>query len=108
MRAAFRADARRADADRRRAADRAWRDSDLREAADRFSRFSAPFTARERRDEGRRRRWDARLADAALRLVLDFALAGGFPSFTPERLAFDSPMAIACFVDRAPCLPSRM
>src|SRR6185369_2133098 len=26
---------------------------------------------------------------------------------TPERRAFDSPMAMACFVDRAPCFPSR-
>ena len=32
---------------------------------------------------------------------------GGF-SLTPERRAFDRPMAIACFVDRAPCFPSRM
>ncbi|PYO46704.1 MAG: hypothetical protein DMD72_12050 [Gemmatimonadetes bacterium] len=27
---------------------------------------------------------------------------------TPARRAFDSPMAIACSVDRAPCFPSRM
>src|SRR5207244_3445354 len=32
-------------------------------------------------------------------------LGGG--SFTPARRALDSPMAIACFVERAPCLPSR-
>jgi len=50
----------------------------------------------------------ARLAEAALRFVLAFALAGGRPSFTPARRAFDKPMAIACFVERAPCLPSRM
>jgi hypothetical protein len=31
---------------------------------------------------------------------------GGF-SLTPERRAFDKPIAIACFVDRAPCLPFR-
>jgi len=27
--------------------------------------------------------------------------------FTPARRAFDKPIAIACFVDRAPCFPSR-
>ena len=32
----------------------------------------------------------------------------GADSFTPARRAFESPIAIACFVDRAPCLPSRM
>jgi len=26
---------------------------------------------------------------------------------TPARRAFDKPIAIACFVDRAPCFPSR-
>src|SRR5439155_22076008 len=31
---------------------------------------------------------------------------GGF-NFTPARRAFERPMAIACLVDRAPCLPSR-
>jgi hypothetical protein len=35
------------------------------------------------------------------------ALDGGGGSFTPARRAFDNPIAIACFVDRAPCLPSR-
>jgi hypothetical protein len=27
---------------------------------------------------------------------------------TPDRLALERPMAIACSVERAPCLPSRM
>ncbi len=49
----------------------------------------------------------ARDALAALRLVDRFALAGGRPSFTPDRRAFERPMAIACLVERAPCLPSR-
>ena len=40
--------------------------------------------------------------------LLGKALAGGRPSLTPARRAFDRPMAIACFVERAPCLPSRM
>jgi hypothetical protein len=51
-------------------------------------------------------RFAARVADAALRLVVLFALGGGAGSFTPARRAFDRPMAIACFVDRAPCFPS--
>jgi hypothetical protein len=33
-------------------------------------------------------------------------LGGG--SFTPALRAFDSPIAIACLVERAPCLPRRM
>jgi hypothetical protein len=49
----------------------------------------------------------ARRADSALRFVDAFALAGGFGSFTPARRAFDSPIAMACFAERAPCLPSR-
>jgi hypothetical protein len=36
-----------------------------------------------------------------------FPFVGG-GSLTPARRAFESPMAIACFVDRAPCLPLRM
>ena len=32
----------------------------------------------------------------------------GSDFFTPARLAFERPMAIACLVERAPCLPSRM
>jgi len=39
--------------------------------------------------------------------VLAFARRG-VRSFTPARRAFESPIAIACFVDRAPCFPSRM
>jgi hypothetical protein len=42
----------------------------------------------------------------ALRFVAAFARRGG-RSFTPERRAFDRPMAMACFVDFAPCFPSR-
>ena len=40
-------------------------------------------------------------------LVVAFALAGGRGRLTPARLAFDRPIAIACFADRAPCSPSR-
>ncbi len=32
----------------------------------------------------------------------------GGGSFTPARLALESPMAMACSVERAPCFPSRM
>lgn len=108
MRAARRADARRADAGRRRAADRACLLSAFREAAPRPSRFNARRTALPRRGDGLRRRPFALLADFALRRVVDFDPRGGGPSLTPERRAFDNPIAIACFVDRAPCLPSRM
>jgi len=81
----------------------------LRDAALRPSRLSARDVARERRADGCfRPRRPARLADAALRFVLRFALAGGRGSFTPDRRAFDRPIAIACFVDCAPCFPSRM
>jgi hypothetical protein len=54
-----------------------------------------------------RRRRAAREALAALRFAPGEALAGGFGNRTPARRALDSPMAMACFVDRAPCLPSR-
>jgi hypothetical protein len=47
------------------------------------------------------------VALAALRLVSGVAVEGGVGSFTPARRAFESPIAIACLVDRAPCLPSR-
>jgi len=39
--------------------------------------------------------------------LLDVCPSGG-RSFTPARRALERPMAIACFVDRAPCLPLRM
>jgi hypothetical protein len=108
VRTALRAAALRCEGERRRAAERAWRESDLRDAARRPSRFSALRVARERRGDGLACRRPARLADAALRLVVSFALAGGGGRLTPDRRAFESPIAIACFVDRAPCLPSRM
>jgi hypothetical protein len=108
VRAARSAAALRAAADRRRAAPRACRARDFREAARRPSRFSAREIARDRVAAGRRRpRRPARLAAAALSFVFLFALAGGRRSFTPDRRALESPMAIACFVDRAPCLPWR-
>jgi hypothetical protein len=107
VRVALRAAALRAAADRRRAADLAWRASALCDAADRGSRFNARFTARDRRGDGRVRFWLARVADLALCFVRSLALGGGDGSFTPARRAFESPIAIACFADAAPCLPSR-
>jgi hypothetical protein len=109
VRAARRATCRLDDAERRRAVVRAWRESAFREAALRPSRLSAREVARDRLADGRfRPRVPARLAEAALRFVLRLALFGGAGSFTPERRAFERPIAIACFVDAAPCLPSRM
>jgi hypothetical protein len=107
VRAAFRAAALREAADRRRAVLFAWRDSAFRDAALRPSRFRARSVARERAGDGRARLRPARLAEAALFLVEAFAVFGG-GSLTPARRAFDRPIATACFVDRAPCLPSRM
>jgi hypothetical protein len=77
VRTAFRADALRADADRRRAALLAWRESERLEAAPRPSRFNALLIARERRDAGRALRRAARLADFALSFVVRLADAGG-------------------------------
>ena len=48
------------------------------------------------------------LSRLAPSFVRSLALFGGGGSFTPARRAFDRPMAIACFAERAPCLPSRM
>jgi hypothetical protein len=85
----------------------AWRDSAFRDAADRPSRFSFRRTARERLGDGRVWWRPARLADAALRWC-GLRARWWSPSLTPARRAFDKPMAIACSVERAPCLPSRM
>jgi hypothetical protein len=70
--------------------------------------LSACLTARDRRGDVRLRPLRAaRVADAALRFVAALEPAPGRGSFTPARRAFDNPMAIACFVERAPCFPSR-
>jgi len=63
--------------------------------------------AAERRAEGRFR---ARfvppvLAACCFDAAADPRRARG--TFTPARRAFDRPMAMACLLDRAPCLPSR-
>ena len=105
--AARRADARRDAVDRRRAALLACLANALCDAAPWPSRLNARELARERRGDGRARRRAARLAYFALCFVLAFEPAGGCGSFTPARRAFESPMAMACLVERAPCLPFR-
>src|SRR6185436_17634251 len=93
-------------ADLCRAALLAWRDKDFLEAAARPSRFSTPRIARDRfADTFLPRR---RIADSALSLVRSVASSGGGGRSTPARRALDKPIAIACLVDSAPCLPSRM
>ena len=80
----MRAEALRADAGRRRAADFAWRARAWCDAAAFGSRFSACLVARDRRDDVfRDRPVAAREADLALRFVPSVALAGGGGSFTP-------------------------
>lgn len=59
------------------------------------------------RDDDPRRVLDRLLLDL-LPDLLFFAEAdpaGGDPNFTPERRAFDNPMAIACLRDFTPCFP---
>jgi hypothetical protein len=108
---ALRADAERLAALRLRAAERACFDNALFDAALCPSRRKAFVIARERFADGRffvaaRPAFEARAAD--LRVFADVVPFFGGGSFTPARRAFERPIAIACFVDRAPCLPSRM
>jgi hypothetical protein len=109
VRTAFLAAAFKDPAPRLRAADRVCRVRAVREAAARPSRRSAVRMAPDRLAEGFLRDRARRKAYSALRRVLSdvFPFSGGGSS-TPARRAFERPMAIACFVDRAPCLPSRI
>ena len=106
--AAFFAAREREAAERFFAALRACRDNARLDAALRPSLLRAPEVARER------------LADffvpfffpffrsrAACFFVFLDPFVGGF-NFTPARRAFESPIAIACLVERAPCFPSRL
>jgi hypothetical protein len=79
---------------------RACFESALAVPADRPSRLSAPLTARDRLAEGLPRAFVRR---AWLFPAAFFCLG----TFTPARRAFDSPIAIACRAERAPCFPSR-
>jgi hypothetical protein len=104
----LRADTDRAAGPRRFAAAFAWRESAVFDAAARPSRLSAEDVAFERvRDT-------ACFADlafaesfAAFRRVSALLPLPGAFNATPARRAFDRPIAIACFAERAPCLPSR-
>jgi hypothetical protein len=111
VRAAFFAAAERCAAVRFRAAERACLESAFREAADRPSRLSAFVTARARfREVALAPRFAPFLSSrlALRRVCFEAAPFFGGGNFTPARRAFDKPIAIACLVDRAPCLPSRM
>src|SRR4051812_5892971 len=111
VRTAFLAEADRLAAVRRRAAERACFANDWGEAALRPSRLSRFSIARERRGEVffLPPLLAFRVSRAAARRVCSEAVPflGGL-SFTPARRALDRPMAIACWVERAPCFPSRM
>jgi hypothetical protein len=75
------------------------------------SRFSAELVAFDRFADGFRVPELAPFAvsrAACFRVPSDVLPSFGGASFTPARRAFDNPIAIACFVDFAPCLPSRM
>src|SRR4029450_2699059 len=81
------------------------------DAADRPLRLSARVVARARLLERWRERPVlpfARSRWALRRVSLGAEPSPGGGSFTPARRAFDRPIALACFVDCAPCLPSRM
>src|SRR5262252_1319064 len=109
VRTARRAEAERCDRVRFCAALCACLDRDLRVAALWPSRLSTRAVALERRlDFGSRLR-PAAYARCALRRVFSevWPFFGG-ASTTPARRAFERPMAIACLLDLAPCLPSRM
>jgi hypothetical protein len=88
------------------AAVRAWRDNAFFDTVLRGSRFNACNVARDRFADFFF--FPAlRVSRFACSFVSSEAFSGG-GNFTPARRAFDNPIAIACFVERAPCLPSRM
>ena len=79
------------------------------DAAERDSRFSAAFLARDLLADGFEPVRPFSKSRSAFFRVAGVVVPGfGGASFTPARRALESPMAIACFVERAPCLPSRM
>src|SRR5580700_4320697 len=96
VRTAFAAALRKLSLPRVRPLDRACPERASLDAAGRPSLLRTPLIARDRFAEGRR-----------FVAFVVFPLGLG-PSFTPARRAFDKPIAIACLVLRAPCLPSRI
>ena len=107
--AALRADARRDARERFSDAVRACRDNCAVDAAERPTLFSARRVARDRfADECLRPPRPSRNARSAARRVrADVVPFRGGGRSTPDRRALESPMAMACLVERAPCLPSR-
>jgi hypothetical protein len=91
------------------ALDRACLDSALRDAAECPSLRNARLTAVARFRETflRPPRLALTVSRAAWRRVRgEAAPLFGAGNLTPARLALESPIAIACLVDRAPCFPS--
>ena len=81
------------------------------EAVDRGSRFNTSRRICERLAAGLADlplRLFSRSRSARLRVDAEVAPFLGAGRSTPARRAFERPIAIACFGDRAPCLPSRM
>jgi hypothetical protein len=110
VRAARRADALRDAAERVRDAARACCDSCSVDTAERPARFRARRVARERVADAvrlRPRRPWLNARSAALRVRADVVPFLGGGRSTPDRRAFESPIAMACLAERAPCLPSR-
>ena len=111
VRAAFFAAAERSAALLPRATERACFESACFDAAARPSRLSALSVACERfRDVGFA---PPSFAFSRSRLAFSRVSSGTIPffgggSFTPARRALERPIAIACFVERAPCTPSRI
>lgn len=93
------------------AAERACFESAAGDAALPPSLFRAANVARDRLAEGflvAPLRALAESRSACFRACSEVVPLFGGASFTPARRAFESPIAIACFVDRAPCFPSRI
>lgn len=110
VRLALTAELRRAEGPRFFATLRARRERESREAALCPSRFKARVVARERVADGSLAEWLWPLRSSRRACLMVFALASpgrGVGNFTPARRALDSPIAIACWEEAAPCLPSR-
>src|SRR5215204_2348825 len=107
VRAAFFAELERDAAERFFADVRAWRESASFEAALPPSSFRAFVAACERLVDFLALFFFPFLRSRAAWLRIFFDPVVGGAKSTPARRAFASPMAIACFADRAPCLPSR-
>jgi hypothetical protein len=109
VRAAFFADADLLAAERLLAAVRACRDKASGEAAAPLSRWRAFNAACDRLAEGFfPESAFSRSSCALCRVASEVSPGFGGANFTPARRALESPMAIACFVERARCFPARI